>query len=87
MRRRLRNQHPERKRKQRDLYFRRTYGISADEVDAMLGGAGRRVRDLRAPAGAVGVAARGSRPRDGGTCAGFLCVDCNQGLGKFRDDP
>ena len=69
----------------RDCYYRRTYGITADEVDEMLE---RRVavRDLRATAGAAGIAAPRPRPRDG-HIRGILCIDCNQGLGKFRDDP
>src|SRR5688500_6093119 len=34
--RRLRNAHPERQRKQRDTYYQRTYGLSADQADALL---------------------------------------------------
>ena len=84
--RRIRNQHPDRKRKQRDAYYRRTYGISADAVDAMLDEQGG------------GCAICGSRPDRPaslhldhdhltGTLRGILCIDCNHGIGKLRDDP
>jgi hypothetical protein len=77
---------PERKRAMRDLYYRRTYGISADDVDAMLDAQGG------------GCAICGERPErlasmhvdhdhEHGHLRGLLCLSCNQGLGKFRDDP
>ena len=77
---------PERKRALRDLYYRRTYGLSADEVDSMLEAQGG------------GCAICGQRPdrlaslhldhdHATGAIRGFLCVSCNQGLGQFRDDP
>jgi hypothetical protein len=80
-----RNQHPERRRKQRDTYYRRTYGISADEVDRMLAAQGG------------GCAICGGRPErlasmhldhdhEHQHLRGLLCLSCNQGLGKFRDD-
>ena len=76
---------PERKRAMRDLYYRRTFGISADEFDALLAGQGG------------GCAICGKRPeRDAslhldhdhetGVVRGILCLSCNQGIGKFRDD-
>lgn len=77
---------PERKRKMRDLYYRRTFGISADEFDALLDEQGG------------GCAVCGRRParvaslhldhcHDTGRVRGILCLSCNQGIGKFRDDP
>jgi hypothetical protein len=83
---RARNARPEVKRRQRDAYYRRTYGISADEADAMLESQGG------------GCAICGARPErlaslhldhdhEGGHVRGFLCLSCNQGLGQFRDDP
>ena len=77
---------PERKRAMRDLYYRRTYGITVDEVDAMLEAQGG------------GCAICGVRPERLGSLhldhdhatghlRGILCVDCNHGLGKLRDDP
>lgn len=76
---------PERKRAMRDAHYRRTYGISADEVDAM----------LEAQHG--GCAICGAKPErlasmhvdhdhEHGHLRGLLCVSCNQGLGLFRDD-
>lgn len=70
----------------RDLYYRRTYGLSADEVDAMLDAQGG------------GCAICGAVPKrlaslhvdhdhDTGVVRGILCLGCNQGLGKFRHDP
>jgi hypothetical protein len=77
---------PERKRAMRDLYYRRTYGISADEVDAMLEGQG---------GGCAICGQRPDRPASlhldhdhlTGTLRGILCIDCNHGIGKLRDDP
>jgi hypothetical protein len=77
---------PERKRKMRDLYYRRTFGISADDFDAM----------LEAQGGCCAIC--GCRPeREAslhvdhdhatGQIRGIVCLNCNQGLGKFGDDP
>ena len=70
----------------RDLYYRRTFGISADDFDARLEAQGG------------GCAICGERParvaslhldhcHATGAVRGILCLSCNQGLGKFRDDP
>jgi hypothetical protein len=80
------NARPERKRKSRDAYYRRTFGISADEFDALLEGQGG------------GCAICGTRPKrvaslhldhchETGAIRGILCLSCNQALGHFRDDP
>jgi hypothetical protein len=82
--RRLRNAHPERKRKQRDAYYRRTFGISADEVDAMIAAQG----------GVCAICQRTpereaswhvDHDHDTGAVRGVLCIDCNHGLGKLGD--
>ena len=79
-RRRL-NATPERKRKGRDAYYRRTYGISADEFDALL-----------EKQGGVCAICAGPDPKHldhdhrTGEIRGILCVNCNHGLGKFFDD-
>ncbi len=84
--RRERNTLPEVKRRQRDAYYLRTYGISADEVDGMLTAQGG------------GCAICGMQPErlaslhldhdhEHGHLRGILCIDCNHGLGKLRDDP
>ncbi len=83
--RREHNQRPERKRALRDGYYRRTYGLSADDFDAMLdaqdgGCAICRQKPERLASLHV--------DHDHGTGAvrGILCVGCNQGLGQFRHD-
>ena len=79
------NRRPERKRKSRDAYYRRTFGISADDFDALLGEQGG------------GCAICGAVPeREAsfhldhdhvtGEIRGILCLSCNQALGHFRDD-
>jgi len=78
---------PERKRAMRDLYYRRTYGLGADDVDRLLEQQGRR----------CGICGEPTRPRLAsmhldhdhatGKVRGLLCLDCNQGLGKFRERP
>ena len=84
--RREHNATPERKRKQRDTYYRRTFGISADDVDAMLEAQGG------------GCAICGERPQrlaslhvdhchGTGRIRGLLCLNCNQGIGKLGEDP
>lgn len=80
------NARPERKRKSRDAYYRRTFGISADGFDALLAAQGG------------GCAICGRRPErdaslhldhchDTGRIRGILCLSCNQALGHFHDDP
>lgn len=80
------NARPERKRRARDAYYRRTFGLSADEFDARLGAQGG------------GCAICGARPErvaslhldhchETGEIRGICCSRCNQGLGLFRDDP
>ena len=77
---------PERKRAMRDLYYRRTFGITADDVDALIEKQG-------------GVCVICGRTPDRlsswhvdhchatGVVRGILCIDCNQGIGKFHEDP
>ena len=77
---------PERKRKMRDLYYRRTYGLSADEVDAILvaqdgvcaicGQAPERAASLHL-----------DHDHRTGRLRGILCLNCNQALGKLGPDP
>jgi len=77
---------PERRRAMRDLYYRRTFGISADDFDALLEAQGG------------GCAVCGQKPdreaslhldhcHETGAIRGICCLSCNQGLGKFREDP
>ena len=78
---------PEVKRRDRDSYYRRKYGKTADEVDAIV-----ELQDERCLICNRDLPERlGSRHLDHdhrtGRIRGVLCIDCNHGLGKFRDDP
>lgn len=77
---------PERKRAMRDLYYRRTFGITADDVDALIekqGGVcticGRTPERL--------ASWHVDHCHETGVVRGILCIDCNQGIGKFHEDP
>lgn len=85
--RRRRNAHPDRQRKQRDTYYRRTYGISADDADAILEAQNHRCAICMKPAPERLASMHLDHDHDTGAIRGFLCLDCNQGLGKLRDDP
>ncbi len=78
---------PERKRAMRDLYYRRTYGISADEADAILDSQNGRCAICCAPAPERLASMHLDHDHETGTIRGFLCLSCNQGIGKLRDDP
>lgn len=77
---------PERKRAMRDLYYRRTFGITADDVDALIEKQG----------GVCAICGRTPERlaswhvdhcHETGVVRGVLCIDCNQGIGKFHEDP
>jgi len=80
------NATPERKRALRDGYYRRTFGISADDFDALLasqdggcaicGGVPEREASFHL-----------DHDHLSGSIRGILCLSCNQALGHFRDDP
>ena len=76
---------PERKRKMRDLYYRRTFGISADDFDALLGeqGGGCAICEC-APEREASFHL--DHDHVTGEIRGILCLSCNQGVGQFRDD-
>jgi hypothetical protein len=70
----------------RDLYYRREHGISADDVDAM----------IEAQGGVCAICGRTPKRAASwhvdhehatGAIRGMLCIDCNQGIGKFHEDP
>jgi hypothetical protein len=84
--RRARNATPEVKRRLRDGYYRRTYGISADDFDEMYA-----EQDGRC-------AICGTTPEkqaqmhvdhhhETGAIRQLLCSCCNQALGQMKDDP
>lgn len=76
---------PERKRAMRDAYYRRTFGISADEFDVLLeaqGGCCAICRKRPERAASLHL----DHCHDTGAIRGILCGRCNQGLGLFGDD-
>ena len=77
---------PERKRRMRDSYCRRTFGISADDFDARLAaqGGGCAICGLVPDRPA---SLHLDHDRVTGALRGILCLSCNQALGHFRDDP
>ena len=79
------NARPERKRAMRDAYYRRTFGISADEFDVLLeaqGGCCAICRGRPERASSLHL----DHCHDTGAIRGVLCGRCNQGLGLFGDD-
>jgi hypothetical protein len=77
---------PEVKRRARDAYYRRTHGISADDFDRMLAEQhGRCAICGRAPEREA--AMHVDHDHVDGHVRGLLCIDCNQGIGKLREDP
>jgi hypothetical protein len=77
---------PDVKRRARDAYYRRTHGISADDFDRMLAEQhGRCAICGRAPEREA--AMHVDHDHVDGHVRGLLCIDCNQGIGKLREDP
>jgi len=77
---------PERKRAMRDLYYRRTFGITADEADAL----------LAAQHGKCAICSGTPKRADGwhvdhhhgtGAIRGVLCSRCNHAIGLLDEDP
>lgn len=85
--RRTRNKLPEVQRRQRDAYYRRTYGLSADEADEILAAQNGRCAICCRPAPDRLGSMHLDHDHRTGAIRGFLCVDCNHGLGKLRDSP
>ena len=84
--RREHNATPERKRALRNGYYRRTFGITTDDVDALIEKQG----------GVCAICGRAptrlaswhvDHCHETGIVRGILCIDCNQGIGKFHEDP
>jgi hypothetical protein len=77
---------PERKRAMRDLYYRRNFGVTADDVDALLAGQGGRC----AICGGTPTRAEGwhvDYDHVTGRIRGVLCQRCNHGIGLLDEDP
>ena len=77
---------PGRKRAMRDLYYRRTYGLTADEIDAMLAAQGGACAICHAVPKRL-ASMHLDHDHEAGHLRGLLCLSCNQGIGKFRDSP
>jgi hypothetical protein len=77
---------PERKRAMRDLYYRRTFGLTADDVDALIERQGGQCAICgRTPSRLASWHV--DHCHETGVVRGILCIDCNQGIGKFHEDP
>lgn len=91
----LRKRDPEKFRQQlRESRFRKKYGLSCEEVDAMFADANGicRIceREMKKGVGnhiAPGEVACVDHDHDTGAIRGMICSMCNNGLGLFRDNP
>ena len=77
---------PERKRKMRDLYYRRTHGMSADEVDVMIEAQGG-VCAICEERPDVEARLHVDHEHATGRIRGVLCSRCNHAVGLLREDP
>lgn len=72
----------------RDSRLRRTFGIGADEFDALLAEQGGGCAICQSRIGdSAGRRLAVDHCHDSGAVRGLLCSACNLGLGKFGDDP
>lgn len=78
---------PEYKRKMRDRVFRKKYGISADEYDAMLVRQHGRcaICGTHKPGGPHDCFVV-DHDHETGAVRGLLCMDCNLGIGCLKDN-
>ena len=71
----------------REGHLRRRYGITPEDYDGLLA----HQQGVCAICGATEPGGRGrfhvDHCHDEGIIRGLLCANCNQGLGKFKDDP
>ena len=77
---------PQRKRAMRDLYYRRTYGLTADEVDKMLAAQGG-VCAICGERPEVEARMHVDHDHETGAIRGVLCSRCNHAIGLLREDP
>ena len=78
---------PDVKRRERDAYYRRKHGISVDEADAILDAQGHRCAICKRKAPERLASMHLDHDHKTGKIRGFLCIDCNHGIGKLKDDP
>jgi len=76
---------PERKRAMRDLYYRREFGISADDVDVMIAAQGSQCA-ICGTAPTRFASWNVDHDHETGRIRGMLCSRCNQGVGLFHED-
>lgn len=72
----------------RDKTLKRLFGISVDEYDEMLAAQGGRCAICKATEGdSSGRKLAVDHHHGSGKVRGLLCSGCNNGLGRFKDDP
>ena len=77
---------PERKRAMRDLYYRREFGLTADDVDAMIA-AQDGVCAICLVAPKRFASWHVDHDHETGRIRGMLCNRCNQAIGLLGEDP
>ena len=77
---------PEYKRRERNRYLVKTYGITVDEYDALLAAQGGVCAICRCPP-REDVSLHLDHDHATGERRGLLCFKCNNALGDFDDDP
>jgi len=78
---------PEVKRQQRDAYYRRQYGTTADEVDEIVELQGGRCLICKGELPERLASRHLDHDHTTGRIRGVLCIDCNHGIGKLKDSP
>ena len=78
---------PESKRKQRDAYYRKRYGKTADEVDQIVELQGGRCLICKGELPERLASRHLDHDHATGKIRGVLCIDCNHGIGKLKDSP
>ena len=83
---RKRRQEPEVKRRERDAYLQRKFGISVEEYDAVLA-TQRGVCAVCVRPPTPGISLHVDHDHETGQIRGLLCLRCDNGLGDLEDDP
>jgi hypothetical protein len=78
---------PDVKRRARAAYYAKKRGISLEEADAILEAQGDRCAICKRQVPDRLASMHLDHDHKTGKIRGFLCIDCNHGLGKFRDEP
>lgn len=83
---RERRREPQVKRRERDAYLKRKFGISLAEYDAILAEQGGVCAVCSRPP-TCGISLHVDHDHDTGRIRGLLCFRCNNALGDLEDDP